>query len=165
MCPVSGRACIIYKSAKLVQHPYAIRWHTCTGLLLPEMLIMNGKILFIDDDPASGKVITWAMEGLGHQMRIATDGESALKIIDDYTPDIVVCDIVMPGLDGYQVCKVMKANPNLVNTLFIAQTGWDTPEREKLSKEAGFDHHLVKPVDVNALLQILFLSVKGKTAA
>ncbi len=126
---------------------------------------MNGKILYIDDDIASGKMITWAMEGLGHQVRIATDGTSALAMIDDYIPNIVVCDITMPGMDGYQVCKALKANPNLIDTLFIAQTGWHTKERERLSKEVGFDHHLVKPVDVNALLEILFLSVKGKAEA
>ena len=103
---------------------------------------MNGKILFIDDDIASGKVINWAMEGLGHHVRIASDGASALKMIDDYVPNVVVCDITMPGLDGYQVCKAMKTDPRLADTLFIAQTGWNTPEREKLSKEAGFDHHL-----------------------
>jgi CheY-like chemotaxis protein len=129
------------------------------------MINMNGKILYIDDDVGSGKMINWAMERLGHTVRIATDGASALRMIDDYIPNIVVCDITMPGLDGYQVCKAMKANPSLANTLFIAQTGWHTKERKKLSKQAGFDHHLVKPVDVNALLQILFLSVKGKTEA
>jgi CheY-like chemotaxis protein len=126
---------------------------------------MNGKILYIDDDVDSGKMITWAMAGLGHEVRIATSGISALEMIDDYIPNIVVCDITMPGLDGYQVCKVMKTNPNLANTLFIAQTGWNSKERKKLSKKAGFDHHLVKPVDVNALLEILFLSVKGKAEA
>jgi CheY-like chemotaxis protein len=54
-------------------------------------------------------MITWAMEGLGHQVRIAIDGANALKTIDDYIPNIVVCDITMPGLNGYQVCKAMKA--------------------------------------------------------
>ena len=126
---------------------------------------MGGKILFVDDDPASGKMINWAMEGLGHNIRIATDGESALEMLNDYIPNVVVCDITMPGIDGYEVCKTMKANPALANTLFIAQTGWHTPERERMSKEAGFDHHLSKPVDVNALLEILFLSMKGKAQA
>jgi len=126
---------------------------------------MGGKILVIDDDVPSGKMITWAMEGLGHEVRVANDGATALEMLDDYTPNIVVCDITMPGLDGYQVCKAMKMRPRLADTLFIAQTGWHTPERKKLSKEAGFDYHLVKPVDINALLQILFLSVKGKVEA
>lgn len=126
---------------------------------------MSSKVLFIDDDAVSGKIINWAMEGLGHQIRIATDGADALEMVEDYIPDIVICDITMPGMDGYQVCKAMKENPSLANTLFIAQTGWNTPERIKLSEKAGFDHHLTKPVDVNDLLQILCLSAKGKTTA
>lgn len=124
---------------------------------------MGGKVLFIDDDPISGKLINWAMEGLGHEVRVTTNGEKALEEVKKgYVPNVVVCDICMPGIDGYEVCRTMKRHPALKNTLFIAQTGWHTPEREKQSKEAGFDHHLVKPVDVNELLEILCLSMKGK---
>lgn len=124
---------------------------------------MGGKVLFIDDDPISGKLINWAMEGLGHEIRVATDGEKALEEVrKGYIPNVVVCDICMPGIDGYETCRTMKQHPALTNTLFIAQTGWHTPERAKKSMEAGFDHHLIKPVDVNELLEILCLSMKGK---
>lgn len=118
---------------------------------------MQGKILVIDDDFASGQTMLWAMEAMGHRVRVVQDGYSALYEVRQFIPDVVLCDIKMPGMTGYEVCKRMKEDPRLKNTLFIAQTGLTSEQCKQRSMEAGFDHHMIKPVDVNALLELVFL--------
>lgn len=123
---------------------------------------MSGEILVIDDNVDSGNLMMWLLESAGHHVRRTKDGKSALEMIQDYVPDVVISDIMMPSINGYEVCLAMKANPNLSNTLFIAHTGWETTERKRLSKQAGFDYHLVKPVKTNVLLEIIDRSIQDK---
>ena len=99
----------------------------------------------------------WAMEAMGHDVRLVQDGYSALYEIREFVPDVVLCDIQMPGMLGYEVCKKMKTDIRLKTTLFIAQTGLDSPKSKQKSFKADFNHHLVKPVDINALLELVYL--------
>ncbi len=124
---------------------------------------MREKVLVVDDDLSSGKAMMWAMEAMGHEVRLVQDGHSALHEIRDFVPDIVLCDIKMPGMLGYEVCEKMRADTRLRKTLFIAQTGLDSPLSKQRSLESGFAYHLIKPVDVNALLELVYLE-RSKTA-
>ena len=123
---------------------------------------MRERVLVIDDDLPAGEVLKMAMEAMNHEVRLAMDGESALKAIRNFVPDVVLCDINMPGITGYEVCKKMKEDPRLQETLFVAQTGLSSNQSKQLSNQAGFKHHLVKPIDINALLELVYLEQMGQ---
>jgi PAS domain S-box-containing protein len=116
------------------------------------------KVLVVDDSPAVAKTLGWMVELLGHEVRVANDGVSAVIMAHEFVPDVVLLDIGLSGMSGYEVCKKMCADPVLSHTTFIAQTGWGQPEHRRRSKEAGFHHHLVKPIDM-AVLEKLFSSL------
>jgi CheY-like chemotaxis protein len=99
----------------------------------------------------------WTLEILGHTVKMALDGPSAIELAKSFHPDIVLCEIGMPEMNGYEVCKAMHREPILQNTTFIALSGWGQKEHRERSKEAGFDYHLVKPLNIEALKNILLL--------
>lgn len=93
--------------------------------------------------------------GLGHTAQIALDGYTAIDMAKTFLPNVVLLDIGLPGMNGYEICQAMKKQPSLKHTIFIAQTGWGQKEHRERTKEVGFDYHLVKPVDIKALENIL----------
>lgn len=113
------------------------------------------KMLIVDDDYASVKMMTWTMEAEGHEVRKALSGAKALDIVKHFIPDVVLCDIGMPGMDGYELCLALRQDKRLMNTLFIAQTGWGSKGQRQLSKLAGFHHHFMKPVDMKKLREVI----------
>ena len=118
---------------------------------------MPEKVLVVDDDLPSGKTMMWAMQAMGHEVHVVQDGCSALYEIQQFIPDVVLCDIQMPGMLGYEVCEKMKADARLRDTLFIAQTGLSSEQSRERSRKAGFHHHMVKPIDINELLEVVYL--------
>ena len=116
---------------------------------------MSLKILVIDDFHASAEMLSLVMEMKGYVVKTAFDGDEALATLDGFIPDVVLCDINMPKLPGYQVCMKMKADPRLSKTLFIAQTAVNTRIGIQLIEESGFDYHLVKPLDIGVLDDII----------
>ena len=123
------------------------------------------RILVIDDNAACAKTMMWTMEMLGHTAQIALDGPSALTLAKTFRPDVVLLDIGLPGMNGYEICRALRTDTALQNTVFVAQTGWGQKEHHERSKEAGFDYHLVKPVDLNALKNILLTLDKATDPA
>jgi len=115
------------------------------------------RILVVDDDKACAQTTVWVLESLGHTAQMALNGRAAIELAKSFHPDVVLLDIGIPGMNGYVICNAMRAEPVLQNTLFIAQTGWGEKEHRERSKEAGFDYHLVKPVDMEALKNILLV--------
>lgn len=113
------------------------------------------RIMVVDDNEASAKTMGWMMELAGHTIQLANDGYSALEIAKTFNPAVVLLDIGLPGMSGYEVCKEMRKDPEMKNTLFIAQTGWGQEEHRRRSREAGFHHHLVKPVNLQTLQELL----------
>jgi CheY-like chemotaxis protein len=113
------------------------------------------RLLVVDDNQASAQTLGWMMEIFGHEIRLAHNGPNAIEIAHNYRPDAVLLDIGLPGMNGYDVCKAMRADPMMKDVVIIAQTGWSQDEHRRLSEEAGFNYHLVKPVDMNNLQQIL----------
>ncbi len=113
------------------------------------------KVMIVDDNVESAKTLGWMIETLGYQPLVAFGGTDALKASKTFLPDAVLLDIGMPDMNGYELCQVMKQSHDLRNTVFIAQTGWDKKNNQDISKEAGFDHYLVKPVDIIELEKLL----------
>ena len=91
----------------------------------------------------------------GLQVDVAHDGRQALEAAARHRPDAVLLDIGLPGLNGYDVCREMRRQPWSAGTRILAMTGWGQQEDRRRSAEAGFDDHLVKPVDFEALLRAL----------
>jgi CheY-like chemotaxis protein len=91
----------------------------------------------------------------GHDVRVAHDGPAALAAVEAEPPDLVFLDIGMPVMNGYDVARRLRQRPGLEHLLLVAMTGWGQQEDRRRSQEAGFDHHLVKPVEPDALHQLL----------
>jgi len=121
----------------------------------PIPMSLSLKVLVVDDNVASAKTIGWAIELFGHEPKVITNSAIALDEAQLFLPDIVLLDIGMPGMNGYELCRAMRCLPGLQKTIFIAQTGWGQQEHRQRSREAGFHHHLVKPIDLNVLEKLL----------
>jgi signal transduction histidine kinase len=113
------------------------------------------KILIVDDNEASAQTLGWMLELLGHDIHLAFSADDAIASAKTIKPHMVLLDIGLPKMSGYEVCEVMTKLPGLADTIFVAQTGWGQEEHLRRSKEAGFHHHLVKPVRSETLQGIL----------
>jgi two-component system CheB/CheR fusion protein len=118
------------------------------------------KVLVVDDNLSAAKTMGWMMESLGHEVQQSHNGHDALAKAKSFAPDVVFMDIGLPGMSGYDVCRTMRQEDLLKNTLIVAQTGWGQEEHRKRSEEAGFDHHLVKPVRMEAVEALLASAIK-----
>ena len=117
---------------------------------------MPTRVLIVDDhevfrDGLKSLLTSRRIEVVGE----ASDGRQALRLARKVEPDIAILDIGLPGLNGYKVAERIRANPRLANIKLVALTGWGQEEDRRRSADAGFDHHLVKPVSPDALAGIL----------
>jgi CheY-like chemotaxis protein len=113
------------------------------------------RILVVDDNHDVADSLGMLLQLLGYDVRVVHDGPSALATISSYQPSVVLLDIGMPGMDGYEVARHVRKQPEFKDLPLIALTGWGQEEDRHRSKEAGFNHHLVKPVDPDRLEQVL----------
>jgi DNA-binding response OmpR family regulator/DNA-binding CsgD family transcriptional regulator len=108
-------------------------------------------VLLVDDSPESLGFLTTALEQAGVTVLVARSGEAALKIVERVTPDVVLMDAVMPGLDGFETCQQMKALPTLVHVPIIFMTGLTETEHVVHALESGGVDYLSKPINVDEL--------------
>ncbi|MHB1425012.1 MAG: PAS domain-containing hybrid sensor histidine kinase/response regulator [Gemmataceae bacterium] len=120
------------------------------------------RVLVVDDNVDAAESLALLMSELGHEVRTAHDGPSALEAALECRPNVVLLDIGLPGLDGYEVAKRMRQQPVLQNVVLAAMTGYGKESDCQRAQEAGFDHHLVKPAKFEKVQQIL-ASVSEKT--
>ena len=113
------------------------------------------RILIVDDSRDGGESLAMLLRVLGAEVSLAHSGRHALECVDTFKPDVVLLDIGMPGMDGYEVARRIRANPANRNISLIALTGWGQDEDRRRSVAAGFNHHLVKPADIEELRQLL----------
>jgi PAS domain S-box-containing protein len=113
------------------------------------------RILCVDDNRDSADSLGTMLKFLGADVRVVYDGPSALEAIKICRPSIALLDIGMPGMDGLEVAQKIRDDTANKDMLLIALTGWGNEDDRQRSREAGFDHHLVKPVDLNALQALL----------
>ena len=105
----------------------------------------------VDDNRDAADSLALLLRLQGHEVRVAHSGPAALEMTKGYAPDVVFLDIGMPGMDGYEVARRLRQQPGLGNVVLAALTGWGQQEDRRRTAEAGFDHHLVKPVEPKAL--------------
>jgi len=112
------------------------------------------RVLVVDDNVDAASMLDMLLRSLGHETRVAHEGTAALRVAEEFRPDIVLLDIGMPGIDGYEVARRLRASKNRPLRI-VAVTGWGQEADRERSREAGFDLHLVKPVDANELARAL----------
>ena len=113
------------------------------------------RVLVVDDNDDAARTLAMLVRELGGKSRIANDGQSGLDSLADFKPEIVLLDIGMPGLDGYETCRRMREAPGGTELIVVALTGWGQEDDKQRALEAGFDHHLTKPADPVAVGQLL----------
>jgi signal transduction histidine kinase/DNA-binding response OmpR family regulator len=113
------------------------------------------RILVVDDYPAVAESLMRLLHLSGHEVRIAGDGPAALEQLAIYQPEIILLDIGLPGMDGYEIAQSIRGRPGTGSIILIALTGYGQDEDRRRSREAGFDYHLTKPVDPAALFSLI----------
>jgi CheY-like chemotaxis protein len=113
------------------------------------------RVLIVDDGIDAAVSLSLLLQLGGHTTALAHDGVAAIKAAVEFKPDIVLLDLGLPGMDGYEVARAMRRQPELGNPLLVAVTGWDAPEDRLRAKQAGFDEYLTKPVDISTIELLL----------
>jgi CheY-like chemotaxis protein len=124
--------------------------------LTPALKEESLRILIVEDNIDSGDTLAMLLRLNGHEVLLVRTGSTAIEAAPAFLPDVVLCDIGLPGVDGYEVARALRASPQFKNTLMCALTGF-TPsdaDRER-PRQSGFDHHIVKPLSLDKLLGIL----------
>jgi CheY-like chemotaxis protein len=123
---------------------------TAQGAAVPQR-----RILVVDDNRDAADSLAMILKLLGADVQVAHDGQEALAAYDRYHPGVVLLDIGMPGMDGYEVARQLRVRMNGERAALVALTGWGQEQDRQRSQEAGFDHHLVKPAEIAALEALL----------
>jgi CheY-like chemotaxis protein len=113
------------------------------------------RILVVDDNEDSAVLLARLLALAGHQTATAHDGLKAVELVATYQPDMVLLDIGLPKMNGYDVCRTIRQQTARAAPLMVALTGWGQDEDRRRSLEAGFDVHLVKPVNYDSLKQLI----------
>jgi len=119
------------------------------------------RILVVDDNQDAASSLATLLKILGSEVETANDGLSALRVLETYHPSVVLLDLGMPDLSGYEVARRIRDVPHLQDVTLVALTGWGREDDRRRTQEAGFDHHLVKPVNLDAL-QVLLSDAQGR---
>jgi len=110
------------------------------------------RVLVVDDDDDTGELIELLLQSAGHQPHLVDSALAALAVATVFCPHVALIDIGLPDMDGYELCRLLRARPELAGCHFIAVTGYSSPQAVAQSLAAGFERHLTKPVDYDVLL-------------
>jgi signal transduction histidine kinase len=119
------------------------------------------RVLVADDNHDSAESLGMLLEMAGHEVRLAYDGQEALESADRFLPDVMLLDIGLPKLDGFEVASRLRKDNRYDSMLLVAVTGYGTDSDRERARAAGFDHHLVKPVDPRALRDLIAGGCQG----
>ncbi|MDX2020421.1 MAG: response regulator [Deltaproteobacteria bacterium] len=119
------------------------------------------KVLVIEDNEDIASTLADWLAERGHQVSVARDGREGVRLAQDVLPELVLCDLGLPEMDGLQVCRAIRASRVQPQPMIVALTGWGREDDRSRTKEAGFDHHLVKPVAVAELDKVLRSAAPG----
>ncbi len=125
------------------------------GALEPPLPAVKSRVLVVDDSEDGAESLAMLLQLSGHETQIAHDGVEAIEAAEKFRPDVVLLDIGLPRLNGYEVGSRLRKKPWAKDLALVALTGWGQDEDRHRSRDAGFDAHLVKPVDYGALLKLL----------
>jgi signal transduction histidine kinase/DNA-binding response OmpR family regulator len=112
------------------------------------------RVLVVDDNQDAAESLALLLRLAGHDVHVCHDGPAAVAAAVELVPEVVLLDIGLPGMDGFEVARRLRAHPALARTLLVAVTGYGQSQDLDRSREVGFDHHLVKPVDPDTLVEV-----------
>jgi CheY-like chemotaxis protein len=118
------------------------------------------RVLVVDDNKDAADLLSKLLMRLGAEVSVVNDGPSGLDLMRVVRPSAIFLDLGMPEMDGFEVARRVRRDPQMTGVTLIAVTGWGQEETRRRSLEAGFDQHLVKPVDFNALKTVM-ATLKG----
>lgn len=113
------------------------------------------RILIVEDEPDVRETLKTLFEELGHQVDVVADGLDAVARLLELQPDVAFIDVGLPGIDGYEVARRVRAAPRGAGLYLIALTGFGGEKAMQKSREAGFDRHVLKPIQIDALIGLL----------
>jgi signal transduction histidine kinase/ActR/RegA family two-component response regulator len=113
------------------------------------------RVLIVEDNPDTVALLEQALVAAGHEVRTAGDGPSALRLVENYQPDVALLDIGLPGIDGYELAGLLKRVPRLAQMSLIAVTGYAQEDDRKRALASGFTEHLSKPLYLDRLLELI----------
>jgi CheY-like chemotaxis protein len=117
--------------------------------------VVPSCVLVVEDNQDAAESLALLVRLWGHEVQVARDGPSALEKARSFRPEVVLCDLGLPGMDGYEVGRRLRQEVGPGRLMLVAVTGYGHDEDRRRSQEAGFDHHLTKPVDPDALCRLL----------
>lgn len=113
------------------------------------------RVLIIDDNVDAATILGMLIRALGHETHAVHSGTEAVTAAQEFGPNVIFLDIGLPGISGYDVARELRREPTLADTMIVAVTGWGSDEDKRRSEEAGFDLHLIKPIDAAAVKRVL----------
>lgn len=123
------------------------------------------RILIVDDHPDTADAVGMLLGAIGHETMLARTGHEALEAVERFAPDLVILDIGLPDLSGYEVARAIRARPLGALIHLVAATGWGTAEDRVRALAAGFDQHQLKPLDLGKLQAIIATAMERITAS
>jgi CheY-like chemotaxis protein len=130
---------------------------------IPDPAAPSLRVLIVDDNVDAATSLEMLLQESGHQVWMAQTGPAALAAALKHRPDVMLLDIGLPGFDGYEVAQRIRRQPLLHEIVLVAMTGYGHETDRQRSQEAGFDHHLIKPVNFGKVQQILANVLAGAT--
>jgi CheY-like chemotaxis protein len=157
---VLSRALELALSRRFIERTYTARValdHRAPSSSMPPTYRASPRrrILVVDDNVDAAQSLELLLRQMGHDVQVAHDGHAALEAARMNRPQVVLLDIGMPGVDGYHVVERLRSDPTFARVPFVAVTGYDGDGPRSRSREAGFVEHLVKPVSVETLRDVL----------
>jgi CheY-like chemotaxis protein len=122
------------------------------------------RVVVIDDNKNQASSLQRLLQAMGYDVRVAYDGASAMKLLTNFVPDFALIDLGLPRINGYELARWLREQAQFRNVILVAQTGWGREEDRQRAREAGFEHHLVKPIDPQRLAEILAQSSSSQGA-
>jgi PAS domain S-box-containing protein len=123
------------------------------------------RVLVVDDNRDAAESLATLLRMMGHEVALAHDGDSALRLAEQFRPGLALLDIGMPGMNGYELARRLRTAPWGQKTVLAALTGWGQQDDKRRAFEAGFDHHLTKPVEAGTLEAVLAEAARAATTA
>lgn len=120
------------------------------------------RVLIVDDNGDAANIMAMVIKKLGNEVQVASDGEMAVRMAEKFHPDVILMDLGMPKMNGYEAAQEIRRHEWGKNMILVALTGWGQEEDRRRTKEAGFNYHLVKPADTIQLRR-LFANLEDKT--
>jgi two-component system, sensor histidine kinase len=119
----------------------------------------------VDDSVDGAETLALLLKASGHEVRVAHAGDTALSVAFELKPDAVLSDLALPGLNGYELARRIRKHPDLRAATLIAISGFGRDSDRDRSRAAGFDHHLVKPIDYDSLHELLVACAPARATA